>query len=87
MYEIIHFLYTIVILPFAWFHDKNLIATVCSVLTFFINGIISCVKLWQFEHEGTWHFICLVLLSSTIAITFYTAIKASVMIYLESKTQ
>ncbi len=87
MYEIIHFLYTIVIVPFAWIHDKNLIATACSVLTFFINGIILCVQLWQIEHEGTWHFICLVLLSSTIITVFYTSIKASIMIYLHSKTQ
>ena len=87
LFEIIHFLYTIVILPFVWIHGKNFIATACSVLTFFVNGIILCIKLWQIEYEGTWHFICLVLLTSTIVTTFYIAIRASIMIYLNSKTQ
>lgn len=75
----------IIMLPFLWIVKRNIVALILCILSFIYNAISYIVNIWQIEHEGAWHFVCLLLVSVFILQIFGMATFSTIGFYTESK--
>lgn len=75
----------IIMLPFLWIVKRNIVALILCILSFIYNAISYIVYIWQIEHEGAWHFVCLLLVSVFILQIFCMATFSTIGFYTESK--
>lgn len=77
----------IITLPFLWIVKRNIVALILCILSFIYNAISYIVNIWQIEHDGTWHFVCLLLVSVFILQIFGMATFSAIGFYTESKEE
>lgn len=77
----------IIMLPFLWIVKRNIVALILCILSFIYNAISYIVNIWQIEHEGAWHFVCLLLVSVFILQIFGMATFSTIGFYTESKEE
>lgn len=77
----------IIMLPFLWIVKRNIVALILCILSFIYNAISYIVNIWQIEHEGAWHFVCLLLVSVFILQIFGMATFGAIGFYSESKEE
>lgn len=77
----------IIMLPFLWIVKRNIVALILCILSFIYNAISYIVNIWQIEHDGAWHFVCLLLVSVFILQIFGMATFSAIGFYSESKEE
>lgn len=77
----------IITLPFLWIVKRNIVALILCILSFIYNAISYIVNIWQIEHDGAWHFVCLLLVSVFILQIFGMATFSAIGFYSESKEE
>ena len=77
----------IIMLPFLWIVKRNIVALILCILSFIYNAISYIVNIWQIEHEGAWHFVCLLLVSAFILQIFCMATFSAIGFYSDSKEE
>ena len=82
---IISSLNVLIMIPFVWIVNKNVVSLVLCILSFVINAIGFIINIWKFEHEGVWQFLCLLIISALILQIFYVAGIGCLSAYFDSK--
>lgn len=82
---IISGLNVLIMIPFVWVVNKNVVSLILCILSFIYNAIYFIIDCWKIEHEGVWSFICLLIISAFILRIFYFASIGCLSAYSESK--
>ncbi len=78
-------LWNVIMFPFIWIVRRNIVSLILCILSFVYKAFDYIIYIWKFEHEGSWRFICLLILSSIVLLIFSLAAYSCIAVYADSK--